>query len=449
MEIKRSGDSGIIDLGERACSFHIESADASVTDFDFYNSSALRQWESDPVAVGPYRIVPFGETNNLPVMLRDIVEENNLAEGIFKRQRGLLWGQGPELYRTEFKENKREKVWIEDPEISAWLKSWDFEAYLQHIIVDYFHSECSFTKMYRNRGPRIGNPGFIPKLEYVSVSRARLEWPDDRLTPKRVIVGDFDDEIYNSLNAYPIYADQDPFKHTVSMVFSNMASFARRFYGVPAWYGSLNWIKRSSSIPKILKSLTDNSLNIKWHIISPASYWENKRDLLKEQCVFKGVDYNEKLLEDLKDQIFDKLAKVLSGEKNVGKFFTSEKIINELGNVEGWEIIPIDQKVKDYIEAQIKVADKADSATTSGLGLHPSLSNMMVDGKLASGSEQLYALKLYLATEIDIPEMIVCKAVNAAIAANWPGKKLKLGFYHDIVKTEDSVTSSERVKNVV
>jgi len=154
-------------------------------------------------------------------------------------------------------------------------------------------------------------------------------------------------------------------------------------------------------------------------------------------------------VKDLKDEIFGKLAKVLSGEANVGKFFTSEKIINELGNVEGWEIVPIDQKVKDFIEAQIKVADKADSATTSGLGLHPSLSNVMVDGKLASGSEQLYALKLYLATEVDIPEMIVTKAINTAIAVNWPGKNLKLGFYHEIVKSEDSVTSIERVKNAV
>lgn len=95
------------------------------------------------------------------------------------------------------------------------------------------------------------------------------------------------------------------------------------------------------------------------------------------------------------------------------------------------------------------MADKADSATASGMGLHPALSNIMVDGKLASGSEQLYALKLYLATEVDIPEMIVTRAINAAIAANWPAKKLKLGFYHDIVKTEDSVTSGERVKNAV
>jgi hypothetical protein len=448
MSVIRNGNGGIIETSNQAYSFHIASAD-SINDFEFFNTSLQKRWESYPTVVGPYKVVPYGETNNLPVALRDIIEDNNLAEGIMKRQRGLLWGQGPYLYKTEFKDNKRERIWLPDPEIESWLKSWDYETYLQHIIIDYFHLECVFTKIFRNRGTRIGAPGMIPKLEYVSVSRARLEWPEDRLNPKRAIVGDFDDEIYNYLTAYPLFEENDPFAYPVSVKFDNMASFARRFYGVPAYYGALNWIKKASQIPKILQALTDNSLNIKWHIISPASYWENKKEMLMENCTLKGEQYNPKLLEDLKDEIFGKLAQVLAGETNVGKFFTSEKVMNELGQMENWEIIPIDQKVKDFIDSQISIANKADSATTSGLGLHPALSNIMVDGKLASGSEQLYALKLYLATEIDIPELIICKAVNAAIAANWPGKGLKLGFYHDIVKTEDGVTSKERVKNAV
>ena len=77
-----------------------------------------------------------------------------------------------------------------------------------------------------------------------------------------------------------------------------------RFYGVPAYYGALNWIKKASSIPKILKSLTDNSLNIKWHIISPAAYWEAKQEKIRENCTLKGIEYNDRMLEDLKDEIF-------------------------------------------------------------------------------------------------------------------------------------------------
>jgi len=447
MKLHREGDSGIIEFANCAYSFHIESAENNI--FEFFNSNIQRRWESDPVYCGGYRVVPFGETNNLPVVLRDIIDENNLAGGIFSRKRGLLWGQGPELYKENIIENKKVRKWVVDDEVKEWLKSWNYESVLLHLIVDFFHSECVWTKIFRNRGPRIGAPAEISKIDYVSAAMARLEWPDDRLNPKRVIVGDFDDDRFDLLRAYPIYDESDPFKFSVSISFNNLASFARRFYGVPAYYGALNWIKKASAIPRILKALTDNSLNIKWHIISPASYWDQKREILQNQCSLKGIMYQEKMLEDLKDEVFMKLGKVLSGEKNVGKFFTSEKVINDFGQMENWEILPIDQKVKDFIDSQVSIANKADSATTSGLGLHPALSNIMVDGKLASGSELLYALKLYLATEIDIPELIITKAINSAIEANWPKKRLKLGFYHDVVRTEDSITSKERVKNVI
>jgi hypothetical protein len=83
------------------------------------------------------------------------------------------------------------------------------------------------------------------------------------------------------------------------------------------------------------------------------------------------------------------------------------------------------------------------------MGLHPSLSNIMIDGKLASGSEQLYALKIFLATETTIPESIICEAINQAIAVNWPDKGLRVGFYHSIIKTEDQVTPKDRLKNAV
>ncbi len=81
------------------------------------------------------------------------------------------------------------------------------------------------------------------------------------------------------------------------------------------------------------------------------------------------------------------------------------------------------------------------------MGLHPSLSNIMVNGKLASGSELLYAFKLYLASDTAIPTMLITASINDAIRINWPEKDLQLGFYHSSVKTEESLSSSQRIKN--
>lgn len=419
-------------------------------------------WETEPMRVGPWQIVPNGQTNNLPVELRDIIDENNLAEGVFKRQRGLLWGQGPALYNTGFVEGKKVKTYVEDPEIQDWLNSFDYEEYLRNCIVDYIHAEYAYTKIFLNRSSRVKDPDArnsydlknrIAKLEHVTIKDARLEWPEDRKNVKNIIVGDWENQDIKTLSIYPVFDRFDPFRSPVSMVFSNMYSFCRDFYGVPSHFGAWNWIKRSSSIPQILESLTNNSLNIKWHVISPSEYWERKAEQLKKKCELQNIEYKDDMLEDLKDEVFKKWAEVLSGVKNVGKFITTDSFAIEVGMTKSeimkWEIIPIDMKVKDYIDAQISVANKADSATTSGLGLHPSLSNIMVDGKLASGSEQLYALKLYLATEVDIPESIVTKAINMAIAVNFPDKKLRLGFYHDVVHREEEVSPVNRTANVV
>ena len=446
-KIIKEGNHGIVINPNVSYSFHV-AADTSWTD-DINNFYSSRSWDSDPVAIGGFNVVPYGANNNMPKELRDILEIQHLGEGIMRRQRGLLWGQGPELYKVERKEGIRSRIWMDDPEIERWLKDIKYEEFLRSCIVDYIHTEGVFSKLYLNKGARIGAKPFIANIEYMSAAKCRLEWPDNIATNKvaRIITGDF--EYSKWFSPYPVFDPADPFRNRISIGYYNMTSFARDFYPVPSYYGSLNWINRSSAIPQILKSLTDNSLNIKWHIKSPTSYWDTQAERLKAQCTEKQTQYTEKMLDDLKDETFKKLAEVLAGVKNVGKFFTSETIMNNYGQMEGWEIVSIDQKVKDFIDSQLAIAKYADSAATAGLGLHPSLSNLIVDGKLASGSEQLYALKLYFATEIDVPESIVCQAINYAIEANWPGKNLKLGFYHDVVKTEENVTPEERVKNKV
>jgi hypothetical protein len=79
------------------------------------------------------------------------------------------------------------------------------------------------------------------------------------------------------------------------------------------------------------------------------------------------------------------------------------------------------------------------------MGLHPSLSNIIVGGQLSSGSQMLYALKLYLASDTTIPEEVVMEPINQAIQANFPGKKLRMGFYHNTVQREENVSPSNRV----
>ena len=448
MNIYREGRFAVIDTGVNVYTAEITAEDRTpFSGVQPYFSGADNAF---PVRIGQFQMVPFGSENNMPGELREILDENHITPEALNKQAQLLWGQGPALYEVKFENGKRSKYWIEDKEIQAWLDSWDWEEYLLKAVIEYRTINGHFSKYFRTRAGRIGQPSRIDHLEHVSSTDARLEWPDDNGRIHHIITGQFSMPWKQELRQYPVFNPRDPFKNPVSMRYSNLYSFALdRNYSRPPWFGILNWIKLSSSLPKLLLNYNVNAAAIRYHIKSPAIYWAMKEEQLKKNCDLKGVDYKSSMLEDLKDEIFLKVAEGLVGVEKAGKMITTEEIWDDMGQeYVGWKVETIDPKVKNYITAQLEIAKRSDFEITAGIGLHPALSNMSADGNLPSGSEQLYAFKLYLSTGVDIPERIVCMDINNAIAANFPGKKIKVGFYHDVVTTEEMTTPSNRVKNL-
>lgn len=409
-------------------------------------------WERDPQYVLGKRIVPYGENNNLPVMIRDIMDENNLAPGILEREMGLLYGDGPQLYRIKFENGEVTREYVYDAQIWKWLKSWNHRRFIDMAMVEYKHLKGFFCKRKRNRGARIGGKATIADMEVVTATDARLAWPETgrRLEDvTQIYTGDFENNcLYTGVQTYPVYDKQDPLRYPYSMSYHNSYSFARNFYSVPSYYGSLKWIMRSSDIPDILKYLTENGIAVAYHIHSPAGYWDEKRRKLEDEFEDLTEPQIDKKLEEIKDLLFHTIANVLAGKKNAGKFFETVDFIDPgSGQTCSWKIEPIEQKIKEFIDAQIKISEKADSATTSGMGLHPSLSNIIVNGQLSSGSQMLYALKLYLASDTTIPEEVIFEPINEALEVNFPDKDLKLGFYHKIVMKEEDVAPEQRTVN--
>ncbi|MBP3420483.1 MAG: hypothetical protein J6K74_07840 [Marinifilaceae bacterium] len=408
-------------------------------------------WETSPTSELGVNIFPFGHDNMLPTHIRNIMDENNLAPGILEREKGLLYGQGLELYRKVYKDGAIQREWCYDDDVWGWLKSWDYMRYVEMAITEYKYLHGFFDKVYASKGKRIGIKR-IAKLEVVPGINVRMGWVDSRRLEdvSKIYVADWENATgevseYNVFNRER-FLDEKNYPN-VTMSYHNSYSYARSIYSIPSFYGALNWIKRSSDVPVILKYITENSINVAYHIQSPALFWQQKREELETECAAKGKTFNDSMLEELKNTIMSKLAETLSGKKNAGKFFHTISLEDDNGKPWEWKIEPIDQKITDFIEAQIKVSEKADSATTSGIGLHPALSNIMVAGKLSSGSEMLYALKLYLGSDTAIPEAIILQSLNRAIAINFPDKDLQLGFYHQVIMKEDEVSPSNRLKN--
>lgn len=452
--IEFHGDNAIVNADD--VSFTFETVDKPREFEGNRPRESSLDWTEDHYHIGNWRIYPYGDDNNLPKMIKDIVHNNDKAPGILKKRTQLLWGKGPKLYRESIINNEIVREWVDDAEVQEWLDSWDAESYIQKEAVDYNHIEGCLTKLYRGRGGRIGEPS-IAKLEHVSIDKGRLASPFevDTLVPSHAVVTDWNFNKASDLTkfkVYPLFDFLDPFKHKNAILYSNMYSFCSDYYTVPDIYGSLEWLKRGTAIPLILKALSKNSINLKYHVISPDYFWKQKRNDLMEECAKSKKEYKESMLLEYKSQFLKQVGKVLSGAENTGKFWHSVKYLEVDGTriaEHGWEIKELPQNIKDFVEAQIKISEHASRATSSSLNVHASLTGTGDSGRADSGSEQLYALKNYLITGNDIPEIIVLKAVNYAIKANWPKKKLKLGFYHITPQKEQDVSPNDRLKEQV
>lgn len=454
MQIERYGKDAVVSSPAAVFSYQ-------VTDLDVVreNSSAYAEkeflWSSSQLAFDDYQIIPYGNKNNIPQLLRDVVYSNPNIPGVFEKKQGLLWGQGPALYRETFKDGKngnkiKVREWQENKQITAWLENWDYLDYLLAVITDFNFIQGSPSKFIREKGSLIGRNKFH-SLEHIDPMDFRLATKINSSKATHGIVSEyFNNSMLMDYKVYPLFDAKNPFAAPNQIMFSVNKTFATKYYAIPTIYGSLEWIRRSTAIPLILRALSKNSINAKYHITSPAKFWDDKKKELTDKAEAEGRDYDDRELQIYETELFSKLTKTLSDDQNVGKILHTKNLIFSDGmslKEQGWTITPIDQNIKDFVDTQIKISNKADSAVSAALGIHKSLAGISGEGKADSGSEQLYAYLMYKLIGVDIPEYIVCKALNAAIKANFPETDLKIGFYHEEAQKQEDQTSGDRVKN--
>ena len=453
MNITQEHGGAIVEMDKVAYTYQVAE---TPRDFDrSSNSSNMLHWNNTLNLFGDYIIYPYGSSNDLPQVIKEAVDNSYNVPGFLKRKTELLWGNGPKLYvDTVDDKGKDVRKRVTHDKAQKWLESWGFEEYLLKCVVDYQHIQGVFTRFELNKGARIGQP-FISKLHHCSPDNSRLARLKNKTDnePTHIVVGSWN---YNHINAisekrsYPIFEYNRPFAHENAVLYSNMYSFCTDYYTVPDLYGSLEWINRSTAVPLIFKAFAKNSMNLKYHIISPASFWDKKRNEIQDKCRADGEVYNESMLKEYERNFLNQIGIVLSGDENSGKYIhTSTRFIvqgHELIS-EGWEIKVLDQKVKDFVQSQILISDKADKAISAAVNVHPVLANMTDSGKANSGSEQIYALLNYLNTGVDIQEMIICKAVNYALKANFPEEGLKLGFFHNVPELQSNTAPADRTNS--
>lgn len=452
MNIEYIGRDAIVDTPDVAFTYQV-----SETPRELHQENQRKNdlnWNNCFNPVGDYLVFPYGANDDLPDVIKDVVQNNSTAPGILKKKTQLIWGMGPQLYKEQIKDGKLTRVYTEDTDIKAWLESWDYETYLLKACTDYQHLEGIFSKYELNKGGRVGQP-FISKIVHCYPDRTRKACKKDSITLEatHAITAERSFRDVNGANGYkvyPLFDFKNPFAYKNAVFYSNMYSFCTDYYTVPDLYGSIEWLRRSTAVPLIFKALSKNSINLKYHIISPQAFWDKKKEEIEANCEKAGVVYKAKMLLEYQRNFLEKISVVLSGDENTGKYLHTSKDFTVDGTnliEHGWEIKTIDQNMKNYVESQIAISNHANHALSSGLNLHSALGNVSETGKSDSGSEQIYALKTFLQTGIDIPEIIIMKAINYALLFNFPKKGLKLGFYHENPEKEQDIAPKNRMIN--
>lgn len=408
-------------------------------------------WDTQPATVAGVSVVPWGNDNNLPANIRDLLEKNNLGPGILERKDGLLYGNGPMLYRYAHDGNQVVREWTQDKEVQEWLDSWDYRRFVRSALTEYNHVKGVFVRYHCARSVRVGKP-WIARLDCLPSSDCRLVWPytgrrsiDD---VKQIMVGDFSAQADPLFRIYPVFDPSRPCRSETAVRYHSARCFGRNFYAVSSFHGSIPWMQDANTLPEIIAYLNKNMIAASYIVHVPEQYWINKEASLQEE----HPDWTDRRIrarmEDLKDELAHTIADVMAGTSNAGKFFMTVDFTDGDGKAQSWRIEPIEMNIDKYIDALTKISRIADSSTTSGFGLNPSLANIIIDGKGDSGSQMLYALKLFYGADAQIPEEICLEALNDALHLNFPSKKdLRVGLYRQVINKEDNLTAGKRMVN--
>lgn len=408
-------------------------------------------WKENAIDIGDYKVIPFGKNNDVRQQIQESVFPNAFAFRTLKRKVELLLEQGPYIYTQVVDGRQYYRQPEENKQILEWLYSFEFEELLLKNATDFYYEEVVYNKIFRQRAGRLGAASQPKTIEHISSFKCLPAYRKNSKTkiPTHIMVGDWVKSDKKEMVVYPIFDKRNPDKYPVAIHVSKMPTYGLENLPLPEIYGSLYWINTTTQTPRIFKSFIEKSLNIKWHIQSPQSFWDAKRKIIQDNCktTTPQTPYKEKMLEDLKSEILDKLSELLSGVDNVGKFWHNEYVVRLLGGnavEEGWKIVPIEQKTKEWVESQVKMYETGVYAMQAGLGLPPSLALVGADGKPNSGSEQYYAYAIHQKTATPIPEMIVTKSINDLIAIKFD-PKYRVGFFRTKPEHTQDVTNSERL----
>jgi hypothetical protein len=141
------------------------------------------------------------------------------------------------------------------------------------------------------------------------------------------------------------------------------------------------WLQNTNSIPASRAALLENSINLKYHIEIPSSYFSQKYH-------DSWGDMTDSERDGKRREMLEQMNTWLSGAANAGKAFVSEFAVDEEGKAQpGWKINVLDNKMGEATGGSIADSEKGNSEILATLRVDPTLLGQGAPGgKLGAGS---------------------------------------------------------------
>lgn len=369
-----------LDGNKELISFEFTAAESPTFDpIDAYEKPATvsrsASVEGQPKGI---KFAAWGKDNRLPNHLVRMIANNNLLPGSLDVKDQVAIGDDLYFYYQTYENRKKVKVPVEDMELDEWLEDSGVREFMQEASIDY-HWLSNFFVKFSKGNPEGKLKDKVTKLTFLEAMDCRVSVMENGVS-KWCGIADWSNSRHSGeVKILPLY---DP---TISpkelpqefVLHKKKRTPGNPYYALPAYIGAQHWIRHANKIPIWKTKNMDNAANIKYHIEIPEKYFTS----LYPDPQFTRADRARK-----RDAKIQEITEVLSGAENPGKIFYSMFAIDPTTGKElpGWKIHVLDNKVNH--EAYSKDFEDANSAILSSVGVNPSLSGVMLAGKMGAGS---------------------------------------------------------------
>ena len=430
---------------------------------DSITSTAYSSPEEDsviPVSVGnnSYNVVAWGNDNQLPYKLNDMVERNSVLSQDKFFNVLTCYSRGIEYMDLSTRGSKHPMP-TADKNIKRFLMRNNMKRFFAEQITDlkYYFFCVSVVILSRDRSK-------IVRIVHKDACHVRFEQADVYGRVKNILYADWkDDNSPSTVEVIPLLDEYDPLgdllartgkerddlgvfrkspmSQTKFAIVCRMPTPGASYYPIPYWSATLRdgWYDIYGYLTAAKKAKLKNGQSIRYHVEINDRFWEN---LARE----KGIAMNgSEAFEAMRDEFLAKLRDNLAGSKNSDKMMWS----GFSTNLDGHELHDIKVNVIDTTKAGNEYND--DVAEVSNVlaysdNVHPNLAGA-TPGKSQmnnSGSDkrELFTMKQALET---MPHDMMMVAHNLVIYYNGWDDKVYPDMPMILLTTLDQNTDAKQV----